>query len=1012
GQIQHIVEMNSKQRREIIDSVSGVHEFEQKKEEAISELGKVEAKINDSKIVLGEREGFLRELEKEKDDALSYLEASDTQKRSKATMLGIELDKFSRAHEEAVKEYNKLQDAKKETEGKIALLEQEIKKLEGEKSEYIAKINKKSQREDAIREIAELKAGISAANAAIMEKNSSLKQLAERLSSFEGEKKEAEDKISGLQAQVKALSGQAKEKEAQIQKLGGKNAFSEHVAEAKRLHEEAQSSLSSLLQEKSKSESELSSAQDMYNFRLEEKKRLSQSCAQALPESESLRNKEKSLSAEVGALEEEIGKLFSREKELNKKIPDLDKERLELAEKAANFRAIAKPASANPALQLIAQMKGKIPGIYGTVSELISFEGEYATAVEASCSQRLNYVIVEDLDTASKAIDVLKKQKAGRCTFIPLNRKLSFSDEETARLAKSANSLGFLSDFIKYDRKFEPAMNYVFSDTLLVNTIENAKKIGFQKARMITMQGELLEKSGIITGGIISRGISAGVQLSKVEEEISRVKAQRDSFYAELDSIREEMGKKRRKKAEGEVELKSIQLKFDSLKEKEKGAAELAGRIRQIEGEAEKLSGALEEKKKLLADFDGKIAHAQEVEKKARQKIEEEEKRAREHESAGQKKLNELIAQFTKLEEEQRGRDNEIMLHKKREEEIITEAKKAREEEKKQKGEITALKNESASSQRLVDAKEEELRETGKQVQKWFDASKKIDGEIAKLAEEKGKFLHSNEGIFRKLGELDVKRATTETRLIDLKAEFEEYKQYARIEASREKLLEMIRESEGVLSALGNVNLKAPELYEQKKKDIAEIKEKVEKLADERSAVLAMISEIEKRKHAVFMETYNSIAENFKKLFLKIFKEGEEGMLVLEQPANPFEGGLSIKVKSGGREKHIESMSGGEKSLMAIVFIFAIQMHKPAPFYVLDEVDAALDKENSKKLAMLVSSLSEHTQIIAVTHNDAILSSADTAVGVTMTSDGSRVVGLQLKNLAKQGKLPAPAPQK
>ncbi len=254
----------------------------------------------------------------------------------------------------------------------------------------------------------------------------------------------------------------------------------------------------------------------------------------------------------------------------------------------------------------------------------------------------------------------------------------------------------------------------------------------------------------------------------------------------------------------------------------------------------------------------------------------------------------------------------------------------------------------------------------------------------------------------KELLELEVKRQTTETRLADLKATLEQYTGVATIDATKTELEELASSSRATMEGLGAVNLRAPDLYGEKKRDIEEIKSRVQSLDTEKKAVISMMDGIEGKKRAIFLSTFTSVNDNFKRLFGYIF--AGEGTLLLEQPSSPFESGLLVKVREGGRDKYLDSMSGGEKSLLALIFIFAIQMHKAAPFYILDEADAALDKENSKKLADLLKQLASNTQFIVVTHNDTVLSSADVALGVTRTDDGSKIVGVQLTSEAMVAK--------
>ncbi len=173
-----------------------------------------------------------------------------------------------------------------------------------------------------------------------------------------------------------------------------------------------------------------------------------------------------------------------------------------------------------------------------------------------------------------------------------------------------------------------------------------------------------------------------------------------------------------------------------------------------------------------------------------------------------------------------------------------------------------------------------------------------------------------------------------------------------------------------------------------------------EELADEKLAIVRMIEEIDSRKKDVFMEAFYKLNENFKQLYSRIL-EGE-ATFVLDSPTDIFSSGLSITVRIGKEDKHLESMSGGEKAFLALLFVFAIQMYRPAPFYIFDEADAPLDKVNSRKLSSLLRQLSKTTQFIVVTHNDTILSSADIALGVTKTAQGSRIVGIELKGKVEE----------
>ena len=195
---------------------------------------------------------------------------------------------------------------------------------------------------------------------------------------------------------------------------------------------------------------------------------------------------------------------------------------------------------------------------------------------------------------------------------------------------------------------------------------------------------------------------------------------------------------------------------------------------------------------------------------------------------------------------------------------------------------------------------------------------------------------------------------------------------------------------------MGNVNLRALEVYEELEKDYEKLIEKADKLKIEKEDVLVMMNEIESRKTDLFMKTFDIIAKNFKEIFSTLSTKGS-AYLELENPQNPLNAGLDIKVKiTSNKYLDIKSLSGGEKTLTALAFIFAIQELQPASFYLLDEVDAALDKTNSDKLSKLISQYSKNAQYIVVSHNDVIISEADQIYGVSMQQGISKVVSLKI----------------
>jgi len=228
---------------------------------------------------------------------------------------------------------------------------------------------------------------------------------------------------------------------------------------------------------------------------------------------------------------------------------------------------------------------------------------------------------------------------------------------------------------------------------------------------------------------------------------------------------------------------------------------------------------------------------------------------------------------------------------------------------------------------------------------------------------------------------------------------------YEKVEGSVNKLKSELSERELEIGPMHDrVNLLAPKVYEIKKSEVEGVADKLKQLEKERESVIYMINEVEKRKYEVFMETFNTINNNFKNLFIQTF-ERDNAELVLLKPEDPFTGGLDVKITRTTKDtkkpviERLESLSGGEKSVVALLLVFAIHMYKPSAFYILDEVESALDMINVRLVANLVKKLSMNTQFLVVSHNDITISESEAILGVSRSPEGSKIVSLELKDV-------------
>ena len=327
---------------------------------------------------------------------------------------------------------------------------------------------------------------------------------------------------------------------------------------------------------------------------------------------------------------------------------------------------------------------------------------------------------------------------------------------------------------------------------------------------------------------------------------------------------------------------------------------------------------------------------------------------------------------------------------------LVAERKLKEEEIRKSKQALTAdaaKKSELAKQKEKIDA---EVRNSSKSNRDSFDRVSRIDAELLTMGKEQGKLAAAADEIARKLGDLEVKKGQMDMRLNDIKAELAAYGavDWKAVDEDTEKMEKEASVLGVKISDLGTVNLKAPEIYEEKRKSVEEANEKVATLDAERRAVIAMMEEINSKKISSFMATFEEVNKNFSKLYNYIFPG--TARIEIEDAANPLTGGIEIRIEGGRAFKRVGSFSGGEKSLLSLMLLFAIHMCKPSSIYLFDEIDAALDKENSKKLSQLIKEMAKQAQFIVVSHNDSLIVNADAAIGVIRAEDESKAVGIEL----------------
>jgi len=492
------------------------------------------------------------------------------------------------------------------------------------------------------------------------------------------------------------------------------------------------------------------------------------------------------------------------------------------------------------------------------------------------------------------------------------------------------------------------------------------------------------------------------------EKEIGNSISQLEEKEAELTNILDTLEKRRAENEQSIVELrerkaalegeiikveKSLHLEATDLTVSKEKKEELKAEAGKTDKEIIQLGMKISEKNQVLADIKMK-------KQELRGKISQLRDPALIAElSTFEQKKNELGEEAIKMESEAKNIEMQINdMHLKDKERISQILKQSSKEEEEFKNEMKELEGIIKAREAELKNKESAAKEFHSKFRALFEKRSRLSDEINKNEITVNGKVDSSRQIEIRNNTFTLKNAEIASEMAGLNREFSQYEGVTLDTAKNEEQLKYeIGKFERMKIEIGSVNMRALEIYEDIEKEYNSLLEKKNTLGNEKADVEKMINEIEGKKTDLFMKTFEVVNNNFKNIFTQLTAKGEAD-LFLENKENPFEGGVGIKVRiTGQRFLDIRGLSGGEKTMTALAFIFAIQEHDPASFYVLDEVDAALDKHNSEKLAKLVKRYSEKAQYIMISHNDAVINEANTLYGVSMNEHGiSNVVSLRV----------------
>jgi len=991
GDIARFVDLKTLERRYLIEEIAGISVYEEKKNKALSELNKVEERLKEVSIILREKENFMRNLEEEKKGAEKYRELQNDLKAYQAGELTVRRnyasEKMNAAAEEIETRVLNLGNIKLELDisgKKIAQYKQDLQKLEKD-------IQKRGGEDSLLlqKEVEEIRVQLEKARTLISTSLNEIERVQKRRSDLE-------QSLATIKVKLRESESQKKELETELNTLQKQEAMLKKgsVSDLKELETDfnkLESSIEGLKNKKDKLSMQTHELRAKIQIQGSELKLIDERLSQ-------IKNTTKDFSAAKEQQKDLVGKidvLAKQDSRLALEIGELKKDLMSKESQLTKNKILARGSQEallrDSAIRVIKEKK--ISGVLGTVAELGQAKPQYATALSIAAGNRMKNIVVDTVETGIKCLELLKNSRAGVATFLPLDKLRSDDVEISAATLKKGGVLGLANELIACEPKYKKIFKYIFRNTLVVQNVDTAKTLGVGKSRMVTLDGDLFEPSGAITGGyrqqsnlVFESAASENIdklelEVGKLNEQLSKLERQRGDLDEDLFNLR---------KAKAEIDAKAELAEKGKLAETsnalEKRSSSIKSSIEKLEAQGKDTESDLQEIEKEIAE---KIGERNNISLQLKElQFGSSAERAEEL----QKKRSDIEAQLAAINATI---TNALIPEQQNIDRVLKELDKEKKSFEKQ---ISDEEAKVKQHDKALEQKEKEQQSFHSKLKALFEQQTGMSNTLRDEENNYNKCLLDQGRLEQEKNNLAIEKAQHEA---EVAAIDEDLNQFTGIEPKTVKTIDdakkKIHEVQAKLDALGNVNMRALEVFEDIIKEHNELSVKVSKLAEEKSAVIQIIEEVEAKKKETFMKTFNEINQHFSNIYNKVNVK-YNGVFVLENEIDPFAGGVAVSLADSKRKRvSLASLSGGEKTLLALAFIFAIQEHEPASFYLLDEIDAALDKLNSEKVAKLLKEYAGRAQVLIISHNDSVISESEALYGVSMNKEGeSAVVSLKI----------------
>lgn len=1031
GKVEEIFNSKPEERRAIFEEAAGVLKYKTRRKETESKLQQTQDNLDRLEDIIYELDNQIKPLEKQAENARKFLDLEGQRKAIYLDVLVAQIKENKAELESTEEELAQVQELLMSYYQKREKLEEENQTL-------------KKQRQD-------LQAEMAKDQGSLMDLTSLISDLERKLalSKLESEQvalnqQEAQARLATLEDKRSSLSQEKSDKESSLalleenlvqnnQKLNRLEAellaFSDDPDQMIELLRER---FVALLQE----EADVSNQLTRIENELENSRQLSQKQADQLEKLKeqlaTAKEKAGQQKAELETAKEQVQKLLAdyqvcaKEQEEQKTSYQAQQSQLfdrldSLKNKQARAQSLENilrnHSNFYAGVKSVLQEKDRLGGIIGAVSEHLTFDVHYQTALEIALGASSQHIIVEDEESATKAIDLLKRNRSGRATFLPLTtiKARTISSQNQDAIAVSPGFLGMADELVTFDTRLEAIFKNLLATTAIFDTVEHARAAARQvryQVRMVTLDGTELRTGGSYAGGANRQNNSIFIkpELEQLQKEIAEEEASLGSEEATLKTLQDQMARL------SEL-LEAIKSQGEQARIQEQGLSLAYQQTSQQVEELETLWKLQEEELDRLSDGDWQADKEKCQDRLAtiasdKQNLEAEIEEIKSNKNAIQERyqnLQEELAQARLLKTELQGQ-------KRYEVADIERLGKELDNLNIEQEEIQRMLQEKVDNLEKVDtellsqqAEESKTQKTNLQqglIRKQFELDD-IEGQLDDIASHLDQARQQNEEWIRKQTRAEAKKEKVSERLRHLQNQLTDQYQISYTEAL-EKAHELenlnlaeqeVQDLEKAIRSLGPVNLEAIDQYEEVHNRLDFLNSQRDDILSAKNLLLETITEMNDEVKERFKSTFEVIRESFKVTFKQMFGGGQADLILTE--GDLLTAGVEISVQPPGKKiQSLNLMSGGEKALSALALLFSIIRVKTIPFVILDEVEAALDEANVKRFGDYLNRFDKDSQFIVVTHRKGTMAAADSIYGVTMQESGvSKIVSVKLKDL-------------